>query len=129
HRPIWALGDAGPRRHAIALRQRHADGEHAGLAAIRDANDQPGSALRVVRSSRTLPRRRYHSGLGPTGRHARHRFGLFPFRDEPLPSRHFRELTPIVEMKAVDSDRMKRKAYEKELGTTEKQLGTNQTDS
>jgi hypothetical protein len=32
-------------------------------------------------------------------------------------------------MKAVDSDRMKRKAYEKELGTTEKQLGTNQTDS
>ena len=95
HRPIWAVGDAGPRRHPIAVRHRHADGEHAGLAAIRDASNQPDAALRVVRSSRALPRRRYHSGLGPTGRHARHRFGLFPFRDEPLPSRHFRKLTPL----------------------------------
>ena len=51
----------------------------------------------------------------PAGRHAHHRFGLLLLRDEPLPSRHFRELTAMAKDNGTDDGKMKRKLYEKEL--------------
>ena len=94
--PVRAFGDAGPDRHAIAVRQQHADGDHADLAAICDANDQPDAALRVVRSGRPVPRRGHHVGLAAAGGHAHHRLGLLFLRFEPLPPGHFRELTAMA---------------------------------
>src|SRR5262249_12649138 len=78
-------------------------------------NNQPDAALRVVRSGRAIPRRRYHPGVAPAGRHAHHRCGLLFLRDEPLSSRHFRELIEMANDDADDDGKMKRKPYEKEL--------------
>ena len=115
--PIRPLGDAGSDRHAIAVGQQHADGEHAGLAAIRDAHDQPDAALRLVRPGRAVPRRRHHVGLAAAGRDAHHRLGLLCLRHEPVPPRHFRELSRHAQddNRTPNDGKMKRKHYEKEL--------------
>ena len=58
HGPVRIAGDAGSDGHAIAFGQQHANGEHAGLAAIRHADDQPDAAFRCLRSGRAFPWRR-----------------------------------------------------------------------
>ena len=114
--PIRPLGDARSNRNAIAVGQQHAYGEHASVAAVRDAHDQPDTALRLVRPGRALPRRRSHVGLAAACSDAHHRLGLLCFRHEPLPPRHFRELTAMPKTQPNANDgKMKRKEYEKEL--------------
>jgi polyphosphate kinase len=114
--PIRPLGDARSNRNAIAFGQQHAYGEHASVAAVRDAHDQPDTALRLVCPGRALPRRRSHVGLAPACSDAHHRLGLLCFRHEPLPPRHFRELAAMPKTQPIANDgKMKRKEYEKEL--------------
>ena len=68
---VRAFGDSGSDRHAIAVGQQHPDGDHAGVAAICDANDQPVTPhFCLVRSGRAVPRRRYHAGLAAACRDA-----------------------------------------------------------
>ena len=78
--------------HPIAFGQQHADGEHARLAAICDEDDQSDTAFRLLCAGRAVPRRRSHPRLAAASGHAHHRLGLFCYRHEPLPARHFREL-------------------------------------
>ena len=60
-------------------------------------------------------RRRSLAGLAAACGHAHHWLGLFHLCVEPLPARHFRELTAMARDKAAGNEKMKRKLYEKEL--------------
>ena len=93
--PVRPARHARADRDAIAFGQQHADGEHAGVAAIRDADDQPDAAFRLVCPGGAVPRRRSHAGMAAARGDAHHRLGLFCFRHEPLPPRHFRELAAM----------------------------------
>ena len=75
--PVRFARDAGADGHATAFGQQHADGEHAGLAAICDADDQPDAAFRRLRSGGAVPRRRSLARLAAAAGHAGHRLGLF----------------------------------------------------
>ena len=92
HGPVRTAGDAGLDGHATLVGQQHADGEHAGLAPICDADDQSDAAFRQLRSIRALPRRRHHPRLAADVGDADHRRGLFHRRDEPVPESHFRRV-------------------------------------
>ena len=80
HGPIRPLGDARSDRHSIAVGQQHADGDHASVAAVRDAHDQPDTALRFVCPGRAFPRRRSHLGLAAACSDAHYWRVLFCFR-------------------------------------------------
>ena len=60
HGPVRPARHAGADGDTAALGQQHANGKHAGLAAICDTNDQPDTAFRAIRSGRAIPRRRHH---------------------------------------------------------------------
>ena len=49
----------------------HADGEHAGLAAIFHSDDQPDAAFRAIRSGGAVPRRRHHPCMASARRDVR----------------------------------------------------------
>ncbi len=55
--PVRPARHAGADGDAAALGQQHADGEHAGLAAIRDADHQPDPAFRRLLPGGAVPRR------------------------------------------------------------------------
>ena len=92
-------GPVRPARHAgadgdtAALGQQHANGKHAGLAAICDTNDQPDAAFRAIRSGRAVPRRRHHPCMAPARRDVRHRRRLFYRRQCPVPQGDLWRLT------------------------------------
>jgi ABC-2 type transport system permease protein len=89
---FWPTRHTRTDRHAIALRQQHADGEHARLAAISDQDDQPDPAFRLVRAGGAVPRRRHHAGVAGAGGDARDRRCLFHRRQRPLPQGDLRRL-------------------------------------
>ena len=93
HGPVRPARHARAGGDAIAVRQQHADGEHAGLAAVSDADDQPDAAFRRLRPGGAVPRRRHHARLAAAGGDARHRRRLFRLRPAPLPQGHFRRLS------------------------------------
>jgi ABC-2 type transport system permease protein len=72
---------------------QHADGEHAGLAAVFHSNDQPDAAFRAIRPGGAVPRRRPHACLASAGRDVGHRRCLFHRRQHPLPKGDFRRVT------------------------------------
>jgi ABC-2 type transport system permease protein len=88
---------AGADRHAAALGQQHADGEHAYLAAICDAHDQPDAALRLLRPGGAVPWRRHHSCVASARRDVSDRRCLFHGRQRPLPQGDLRRLTDAHE--------------------------------
>ena len=84
---------------------QHADGEHAGLAAIFHSDDQPDAAFRAIRPGGAVPRRRPHACLASAGRDVGHRRCLFHRRQHPLPQGDLRRVTtqaPLVAKGQVD---------------------------
>jgi ABC-type multidrug transport system permease subunit len=95
---LGTLANAGADGDSTAVRLEHADGEHAGLAAICDADDQPDAAFRRLLASRAVPRRRHRARVATARGDAHHRRGLFRRRPGPLPAGHFRRMRTTVGM-------------------------------
>ena len=83
-----ADGDAAP------VRQHHADGEHAGLAAVPRPDHQSDAAFRAVRPGGAVPRGGHHARLAPDRGDDRHRNRLLRRGPSPIPAGHLRRLRP-----------------------------------
>ncbi len=70
----------------------HADGEHAGLAAICDADDQPDAAFRAIRPGGAVPRRRHHARVARRWPRCRSSASSISPSPAPLPAGDFRRL-------------------------------------
>jgi hypothetical protein len=92
HGPVWTAGNSCPGDHAAAVGRRHPDGEHAGLAAICDADHQPDPAFRCFLTGRSLPRCRSIHRLALARRDGRNWQCLFRVLTAAFPPRDLRKL-------------------------------------